>query len=87
MINSVRKTPLNTLQFQKIACGGYFTPNPTGSLDSLVRNSRAKGALSMTPWLGRFKTTHAVYSPKKSNCILENVSLNWKSLSKKAFFK
>ena len=52
MVDFVRKTSLNTLQIQKIACGSYFTPNPTGSLDSLVSNSRAKGALSIDAMVG-----------------------------------
>ena len=65
MIDSVRKTPLNTLQIRKIACGGYFTPNPTGSLDSLVRNSRAKGALSIDAMVGTVqKHTRTLQSKK-----------------------
>ena len=53
MVDSVRKTSLNTLQIQKIACGGYFSPNP--SLDSFppaAINSRAKGALSIDAMVG-----------------------------------
>ena len=58
MVGSVRKTSLNTLRIQKkIACGGYFSPNPTCSLDPFhLRPSIAapKAHFQSTPWLGRF---------------------------------
>ena len=77
MIDSVRKTILNTLQIQKIACGGYFIPNTTGSLDSLASNSRTKGALSIDAMVGTVQKHTRSLQSKKSNCILENVSLSY----------
>ena len=53
MIDSVRKTSLNTLRIKKIACGGYFSPNPSrDSFSPAAINSRTKGALEIDAMVG-----------------------------------